>query len=148
MVVEACLLEQSLGSRERISAELLRLGFDPARLHVLGDDGVRDPDLYVDPVTGGIGAVGAYAVSNLGAKGLYLFDNVSITDGREPVTAKLYRLTRLLAGIPRNRSFAVLFERSQDRVCFSQHCIGTLKAHQRDLVVSEALEDLRARRPD
>lgn len=143
VVVEACLLHQNLAQRDDSIAALVQLGFDPSRLHMLDDDGVRDPDLYVDPFDGGIGADGAYAVPNLGDKALYLFDNISVTDGDKPAKDKLYRLMRLLAGIPRQRGFAVLFECRGDRICFAQHCIGTLNAHQRDRVISEALDDLR-----
>ncbi len=143
VVVDACLLEQDLARRDNMIMELARLGFDPARTHILEDDGVLDPDLYVDPFDGGIGADGAYAVPRLGDKAVYLFDNISVTHGKRPVRKKLFRLMRLLAGIPRKRGMAVLFERRADRVCFSQHCISTLNAQQRDAVIFEALEDAR-----
>ena len=139
-VVDVCLLEQAPATRDRSLAELVSLGFDRGRVHVLDDDGVRDPDLYVDPVDGGIAADGAYAVPSLGDKALYIFDNISVTDRDKLVEAKLYRLMRLLAGIPRQRGFAVLFDRRVDRVCFAQHCIGTLSSRQRDTVISAARE--------
>ncbi len=142
VVVEACLLDQDPACRDEIIEELARLGFDPSRIHVLEDDGVRDPDVYVDPYDGGIGVPGAYAVPHLGHKGLYLFDNISVTEGDKPVKDKLYRLMRLLAGIPRQGGYAILFDGEADRICFSQHCMSTLKGRQRDKVIREALDDL------
>ena len=140
VVVEACLLDQKLERREDILATLALLGFDSSRVHVLDNDGVTDPDVYVDPFDGGIGAAGAYAVPNLEDKALYLFDNISVSDGIRPAKNKLYRLMRLMAGIPRQRGLAVLFDGRSDRVCFSQHCIRTLDGRQRDMVIEEALE--------
>lgn len=142
VVLEACLLNQTPVHQADIVAGLTELGFDPDRIHVLGDDGVKDPDVYVDPGDGGIGAEGAYAVPNLGHKQLYLFDNISVTDAGKPVEEKLYGLLRLLAGIPKQEGIAVLFDEGADRVCFSQHCIGTLSSQQRDTVIRDALEDL------
>lgn len=143
VVVEACLLNQPPGHQADIVAELTELGFDPGNIHVLQDDGVRDPDVYVDPDDGGIGAEGAYAVPGLGHKQLYLFDNISVTDAGKPVEEKLYGLMRLLAGIPKQGGLAVLFDEGADRVCFSHHCISTLSSEERDAVIREALEDLR-----
>lgn len=143
VVVEACLLNQAPAQRADILAELTELGFDPEKIHVLQDDGVRDPDLYVDQLDGGIGAADAYAVPNLGHPSLYLFDNISVTDAGKPVKKKLYGLMRLLAGIPKRAGLAVLFDEEADRVCFSHHCISTLSSRQRDMVIREALEDLR-----
>ena len=145
VAVETCLLDQDPAHRDATLAELVRLGFEADSTHILEDDGVRDPDLYVDPYDGGIGVEGAYAVSNLGNKALYLFDNISVTDWNGPAKDKLHKLMRLLAGIPKQRGFAVLFDRRQDRVCFSQYCISSLSAHQRDKVLSEALLALRER---
>ena len=144
VVVEACLLDQDLDCRDEIIGELTRLGFDPSRIHVLEDDGVRDPDVYVDPYQGGIGAHGAFAVPDLGDKGLYLFDNIPVTEGDKPAKDKLYKLMRLMAGIPKDGGYAILFDGEADRICFSQHCISTLKGRQRDMVIREALDDLRA----
>ena len=143
VVVEACLLNQSLEHQASTVAELTELGFDPARIHILPDDGVRNPDVYVDPDDGGIGATGAYAVPDLGQKRLYLFDNISVTEEGKPVERRLYGLLRLLAGIPRQAALAVLFDEGADRICFSRHCFSTLSGQQRDMVIREALEDLR-----
>ncbi len=143
VVVDACLLEQDLSKRDDLVAELTEWGFDPTRTHVLHDDGVLDADLYVDPFDGGIGAEGAYAVPDLGDRAVYIFDGISVTGSGKSDRTKLYRLMRLMAGVPRRRSLAVLFERRADRVCFSQHCISTLNGQQRDAVIFEALEDAR-----
>jgi len=143
VVVDACLLYQRPQHRGAILSRLAEEGFDRGRIHILYDDGVRNPDTYVDRFDGGIGADGAYAVPGLGDKHLYVFDDLSVMDGRRPVEAKLHSLMRLMAGIPRQSGMAVLFEGGQDRVCFSRHCIRTLDAKQRDVLIREALEDLR-----
>ncbi len=49
-----------------------------------------------------------------------------------------------MAGIPKDGGYAILFDGEADRICFSQHCISTLKGRQRDMVIREALDDLRA----
>jgi hypothetical protein len=46
---------------------------------------------------------------------------------------------RLMAGIPRQSGTAVLFELGDERVYFSRHCIRTLDAKQRDVLIRGGL---------
>ncbi len=138
--IDFCLLDQNPEDTKKIISNLSKLGFDQRRIHVLNDDGIINPDLYVDPVEGGIGAKGAYAVPNLGDKHFYLFDNLSITRDGEVVKNKFYGLTRLLAGIPRDRGLSVLFDEGSDRICFAKHCIMTLSGKYRDKLIREVIE--------
>ncbi len=142
VVINLCLLYQRPENRDATLTELIQWGFNAGRIHILEDDGIRDPDIYVSRFDGGIGADGAYAVPGLGGKHLYVFDELSVTKGGKPVEAKIYKLMRLMAGIPRESGMAVLFDRSEDRFCFAQHCIRTLDANHRDALIREALEDL------
>ncbi len=142
VVINLCLLYQKPEKREATLTELIQLGFSPGRIHILEDDGIRDPDIYVSRFDGGIGADGAYAVPGLDGKHLYVFDELSVTEGGKPVEAKIYGLMRLMTGIPRDSGMAVLFDRGEDRLCFARHCIRTLDANHRNALIREALEDL------
>ena len=143
LVIDVCLLYQDLNRRNEILAGLQQLGLERDRIHLLGDDGVRDPDIYVDRWDGGIGTPGAFAVPNLEGKHLYLFDNLSVTADGKPVARKQHELMRLLAGIPRQSGVAVLFDAGDDRLCFSRHCIRTLDGRHRDAVIREVVAELR-----
>ena len=141
-MINLCLLYQRPEDREATLTELIQWGFDAGRIHIFEDDGVRDPDIYVSRLDGGIGADGAYAVPGLDGKHLYVFDEVSVIEGGKPVEAKIYGLMRLMAGIPKESGMAVLFDRGEDRLCFARHCIRTLDASHRDALTREAFEDL------